>query len=213
MNKTLGQCLEMYRLALGMKQSQASGETNWAISQQQISRIEKSENSNPTILTVIELLSAYGKTLADLEKDMTDIVIPYEKSMTTFEGNTTIPLIMLKDVKIFLRGSKVKIIDQLPIKHKKTRKMFALKMDNNLMHAKTGMSYPKNSLVIFDATKQFVQDNEMLIKSPEGLVFRNVIQDGSTYFYKLLNTEYPNTSSSTRLKMLARAIECRINVK
>ena len=213
MNKSLGQCLEMYRLRLGWDKNQASGETGFVISQQQISKFERGSIKNPGILSLIPLLAAYGKSLNDLEKDMADKVTPYHQEMTIYEGNTTIPLITIRNVTDYLNGKNVTPIDHLPIKNQKTRKLFALKMDNDFMASNTGSGYPKNSLVIFDAAKTFAQGKDMLISNPDGLIFRDVFKEGSSYYFKKLNTGYPTINNSDQFKMIARAIECRIIIK
>ena len=81
------------------------------------------------------------------------------------------------------------------------------------MASNTGSGYPKNSLVIFDAAKTFAQGKDMLISNPDGLIFRHVFKEGSSYYFKKLNTGYPTINNSDQFKMIARAIECRIIIK
>ncbi|MGK0269471.1 MAG: transcriptional regulator with XRE-family HTH domain [Cocleimonas sp.] len=214
MNKTLGQCLEFYRTELGWDQTQASGETGFVISQQQIGKLEKDAIKNPGIFTVNPLLDVYNKTPNDLKKDMSeDVELAIKEQTALFTAGSTIPLINIKDVKDYLSGVAVTAIAHIPFSENPSKKIYAVKLANELMKTNSGMSYPEKSIVIFDATKAYKIHKDMMIEIEGDILFRRVFKDGSTYFVKTINPDIPNANSSKDILFFGRAIECRIIVK
>jgi len=214
MNKTLGQCLEFYRTELGWSQTQASGETDFVISQQQIGKLEKDDIKNPGIFTINTLLDAYNKEPNDLKKDMAEgVEVAVKEQAPLFSVSSTIPLLHSKDIKCYLTGEPVTAIDHIPYTENPSKKIYAVKLANELMRANTGNSYPEKSIVIFDATKVFKDHRDMMIEVDGDILFRRVFKDGSTYFVKTTNPEFPNSSSCKDISYLGRAVECRIITK
>jgi transcriptional regulator with XRE-family HTH domain len=214
MNKTIGQCLEFYRTELGWDQTQASGETGFVISQQQIGKLEKDAIKNPGIFTVTALLNVYNKTPNDLQKDMAEgVELAVKEQTALFTVSATIPLINIKDVKNYLSGQAVTAIKHIPFSENPSKKIYAVLLANELMKTNSGVSYPEKSIVIFDATKPYKIHKDMMIEMDGDILFRRVFKDGSTYFVKTINPDLPNANSSKEISFFGRAIECRITVK
>ena len=214
MNKTLGQCLEFYRTELGWDQSQASGETGFVISQQQIGKLEKDKIKNPGVLTIHALLDAYNKEPNDLKADMSEgVELAVKEQTPLFAVSSSVPLLNIKDVKPYLNGQSVAAIEQIPFTDNPSKKIYAIKLTNELMRTNVGIGYPEGSVVIFDATKKYKDHKDMMIEIDGDILFRRVFKDGSTYFVKTINPELPNANSSKEIALLGRAVECRILVK
>ena len=214
MNKTLGQCLEFYRTELGWDQTQASGETGFVISQQQIGKLEKDAIKNPGIFTVNTLLAAYDVTPNELLKDMKEgVELVVKEQPALFVSSPSIPVINIKDVKDYLSGHAVSPIEQIPYTENPSKKIYAVRLSNELMKSNIGNSYPEKSIVIFDGTKPYKDNKDMMIEIDGDILFRRVFKDGSTYFVRTINPELPNANSSKEIAFFGRAIECRISVK
>lgn len=214
MNKTLGQCLEFYRTELGWDQSQASGETGFVISQQQIGKVERDAIKNPGHFTVNALLDAYNIEPNDLKRDMSEgVELAVKEQAPLFAVGATIPLLNIKDVKSYLSGQAVTAIEHIPFSENPSKKIYAVKLSNELMKANSGISYPEKSIVIFDATKAYKIHKDMMIEIDGDILFRRVFKDGSTYFVKTINPDLPNSNSSKEVSFFGRAVECRIIVK
>jgi SOS-response transcriptional repressor LexA len=214
MNKTLGQCLEFYRTELGWDQTQASGETGFVVSQQQIGKVERDAIKNPGIFTVLPLLKAYNVDPNKLTEDMGQgVKFAVKEPTLLYKSKATIPLINIKDVKSFLDGEDVTVIESLPYGENPSKKIYAIKLSNELMRTNVGVSYPEDSIVIFDATKKYKDHKDMVVEIDGDVLFRRVFKDGSTYFVKTINPELPNSISSKEIALLGRAIECRTILK
>lgn len=213
MKRTLGQCLEQYRTDLGWDQTQASGETGFLVSQQQIGKIESGKIKSPGYLHVTMLLKAYRKRPGDLEKDMDGEVTTSSAVTVTETIENNIPLIDIQQVPLFIKGETVDILGTVPVTTSKSKKVFALKMTNDLMDATTGITYPKNAIVIFDATKPYVDHKDMLIVHNEQVLFRRIFNDAGTFYIKPLNTNYQSVQSDKPVLALARSVECRMIIK
>lgn len=213
MQKTLGQCLEFYRLELKWDQTAAAGATGFEVSQQQIGKIERGITKSPGYPIVSILLKAYGKNHSDLEKDQSDSVKLVKEQSSFFTSNSLIPVINTKDIMAFLDGEDVNFLDHVAVKDSSNPKMYAIKMANELMMSSEGVTYPQSSIVVFDGAKAYKDHKDTMVSTEEGILFRRVFMDGNTYYLKTLNPNHPNSGSTTSLKSLGRAIECRITVK
>lgn len=214
MNKTLGQCLEFYRTELGWDQTQASGETGFTISQQQIGKVERDAIKNPGHFTVRALLKAYNVESNTLDRDMDEgVELAVKEQTPLFAVSHSIPLLNIKDVQSYLNGQPINAIEQIPFRENPGKKIYAVKLTNELMRTNIGVSYPEDSIVIFDAAKAYKDNKDMMVEIDGDVLFRRVFKDGSTYFAKTINPELPNSNSSKDIALLGRAVECRIIVK
>lgn len=213
MKKTIGQQLEFYRTQLDWTQTQAAGETGFIVTQQQVGKLENGSTKNPTYHTLSTLLKAYGKRVSDLEDDIEDGVTFAKPNTDLFNYGATIPLIENKDVVDFLNGQTVPVIELIPVNVSTGTKSYAIKMTNELMESADRVSYPKNSIVIFDGSKAYSDHKDMMINISGKTIFRNVFKDGDTYYLKTLNPHFPNSGATDKLSYLGRAIECRITIK
>lgn len=213
MQKTIGQCLEFYRNELNWDQTAAAGATGFEVSQQQIGKIERGITKSPGYLIITMLLEAYGKTTTDLEKDRSDGVQLVKDQTNFFTSDSLIPVISAQDIIDFLAGVDVDVIDHIAVKDSSNKKMYAIKMANELMMSSEGVTYPQSSIVVFDGAKAYKEHKDMMVSTEEGILFRRVFMDGKTYYLKTLNPNHPNSGSTSTIKSLGRAIECRISVK
>lgn len=211
MNRTLGQCLEFYRTELKLDQTQAACEMSFNVSPQNIGRIERGLVKNPGWHTIHAILKAYNKSNADLENDMSAAVIPITAKTNTIEEVAKIPVINFQDVSVYVEGkTDVEVISFITLNNKPRSKMFAIKMTNNFMDS-TGISYPKNSIVIFDTDKRFKNNKDALIKKDENVLFRRVNKEGNSYYLTPLNSTYPTNEIKEPIQILAYAVETRLS--
>ena len=209
MNRTLGQCLEFYREELKLDQTQAACEMNFDVSPQNIGRIERGLVKNPGWHTISAMLKAYNKSQGDLEKDMNASVMPITAKTTGIEEKSIIPVLNFEDVAAYIEGKReVDTLSFITLNNKPRSKMFATKMKNDFMDSK-GISYPKNSIVIFDTDKRFKNNKDALVKKDDEVLFRRVSKEANSYFLTTLNTIYPTNEIKEPITILAYAVEVR----
>mgnify|MGYP003386351301 CR=1 FL=1 len=213
MNKSIGECLYQYRTDLGWELKQAAVETMLKVSNTQIGRIERGDVKSPGFIAVCHLLEAYSKTLEDLEKDMSGNSQVVKLTSPSKKTSKSIPLIIFDEIENFLNGRNFKSAGKVAVGEDQSSKLFAVKMTNDLMKGDGKRTYPKNSIVIFEPTKTFKTNNDILAAYNNTNKFFRIKKEDSEFFALTLNNDYPNEKLTESPNTFARAIECRIACK
>lgn len=210
MEITVGTCLAKYRIALGWEIKQAAIETMLTVSAANIGRIENGGVKNPGVYTIIKLLNAYGKTLADLNDDLMGNITPIKRIASSNATVKTIPVISIDDVENFINGNDYNVIERLPAKNGKSLTYFAIIMSNDMMRGDGTNTYPKGSYAIFQPTNTFKNNHDVLIEIDNKITFKRIVKEDDELYIKTLNNSYRAEKLDMRPKTFGKAIECRI---
>lgn len=214
MKKTIGQCLEKYREELGLELKQAIALTNFEVSGPNLGRIERGQVANPGCLTVEKILKAYDKTFIDLFNDMEGSVDEKQiNAVPLYERKGEVPLVNWEDITKYLAGESVEITKYITADITLNKGVFATTITNDLMDAPSGFSYPQGSIVIFDPTRTFKNNKDILLIKDGNLKFYRVSKTGDIHYLKALNPSFQSEQQEGELTTLAIAIECRMQVK
>jgi len=186
----LGKRVKGLRKDQGWTQLDLSKRTN--LSRGRIAQIETNPLAEVKGDTLVSLAKAFGYSTEQLISDDELGLLAGLKLQPITKKAPVISWASLRDI---LEGtfSMDESYQWVGCPHDISDNAFALEVQNDVMTANNGRSYPKGTLIFIDQTKQSKTGDRVIAIDKETMesVFREYVVDGGVKYLKPLNTAYP----------------------